>query len=147
MQISDFTIVSNCGPPPIEDLIRSAFIFMGPLVGIPLLLWLRGSTRDAQDVLGSALAPPAGIFRRLLDSTGWLLRVALALLLPARVTAWILASIFFNPEPTFPSVGVWSIEFSWPWIAAAVLVCSACFIRLLRTSASEHDVLRVGVQA
>ncbi|MCY1082918.1 hypothetical protein [Archangium lansingense] len=44
---------------------------------------------------------------------------------------------------------MWSLEHSWPWIAAAVLVCSACFILLLRTftSSSERDVLRIGARA
>jgi hypothetical protein len=143
-----FTIVSVCGPPPLEEQLLSTVLFFGPLVGISLLLWLRRSPRDAQDVLGSAHGAPASLFQRLLEFSAWLLRAVAVLLLPAGVTAVIHATMFFKPEDFPKLVRHRVLEPSWGWTAAAVLVCTACFISWLRMSTTtERDVLRVRARA
>ncbi|HSP80369.1 MAG TPA: hypothetical protein VLQ93_17690 [Myxococcaceae bacterium] len=141
-----FTISSSCGGPSIEAQFFGMMLFLGPVLGIPLLLWLRRSPRNAQDVLGSALVPPASAFRRLLDFSGWLSLAMLLLVPPMGATALIHASMFFREDP-LAFDRTWRLEPSWAWIAAAVLASSGYFIHWLRTSTSERDVLRVGTRA
>lgn len=140
-----FEIVSIGGPPPIWEQILWMALYLGPLVWC-LLRWLRRSPRDAQDVLGSALIPSVSTFSRLLDFSGWLLRATLLLLLPTGVTAVTLVSMFFKLAEPLQSLREWSVGPSSAWVAAAVLVCSGCFIQLLRPSPSERDVLRAGAR-
>ncbi|WPB77750.1 hypothetical protein KYC5002_01115 [Archangium violaceum] len=144
MQYQNFTII--CPAPVEHDL--SMMLVLGPLVGIPLLLWLKRGPRDAQDVLGSALVAPASRFQRLLGFPAWLLQAVLVLLWPAGVTAIINAAMFFQAEEFPQLVRHRVLEPTWGWTAAAMLVCSACFIHWLRTStSSERDVLRVRARA
>lgn len=115
-----FEIVTSFGPPPLEEQFFGMMLFLGPVLGIPLLLWLRRSPRNAEDVLGSALVAPASRFRRLLDFSGWLSLATLLLVPPMGATALIHASMFFKSEES-DFVRTWSLEPSWVWIAVAVL--------------------------
>ncbi|OJT19094.1 hypothetical protein BO221_36925 [Archangium sp. Cb G35] len=145
MQSQNFTMMC---PAPVEDGFLSLVPVVGPLVGIALLLWLKRGPRDAQDVLGSALVAPASRFQRLLGFPVWLLLAGFALLWPAGVTAMINAAMLFQAEEFPQLVRHRVLEPTWGWTAAAMLVCSACFIHWLRTSSSsERDVLRVRAEA
>ncbi|AKJ08428.1 hypothetical protein ATI61_1302 [Archangium gephyra] len=143
MNETTFTFVSVCGPLSLQDELLEAVLYLGPLVGIPLLLWLRRGPRDDQDVLGSARVAPASLSQRLLDFSGWLLLSGAVLLLPAGVTALIHFMMFFRIEDDLLPMRHRVLEPSWGWTAAAVLLCCARLFLWLRTPGSEQDVLRV----
>jgi amino acid transporter len=140
-----FSLV-ECGTPPLSEQFLGLVLFLGPVLGAPLLLWLRWRPRNALDVLGSAVVTPPSTFQRVLDFTGWLLLATPLLILAVLATAHIHASMFLRYEEPFFALRKWSVDPSWGQVAAAVLVCSGCFIHWLRTFTSERDVLRAGTR-
>lgn len=138
-----FTVLPACGPPPLGEQMLSTVFVLGPLVVIPLLVWLRWSPRNGRDVLGSAPVAPASRFQRLLGVSGWMLLAPLLLLLPASATALIHASMLFRLEGSLHSPREWVLDPSWGQIAGVVLASSWGLLYWLRTSNSEQDVLHV----
>ncbi len=151
-----FTL-AECTAPSLGEQLLSMMLFLAPLVGLPLLLWLRRSPRNSRDVLGPSSALPAGCFRHLLDSMDPVLPLSALLLTQVVVTAVIHSTLVLKPEDVLVNLW-WNHSFGpgwswdgdatpvWGWISAAGLVSGCGVIHWLRTNTSAPDVLRVGNQ-
>jgi hypothetical protein len=59
-------------PPPLHVMFLTLVLYLLVPVGLPLLLWLRRSPRNARDVLLAVGRRPAGLLRRGADFIAWL---------------------------------------------------------------------------
>lgn len=150
-----FTIADHGPPSVLEGLMF--LLFLGALVGPPLVWWLRKGPRDVHDVLGSDPLPRRRRLQGFRDLLTW---ACMAVVFMGPLLA-VLAAFFFNDaaqsemncivgdarvnellelsrtDNTLDAHPMW-----WPLAAMTVVGC-LLRVRWLRSAPSERDVLHL----
>lgn len=110
------------------------FVLFALPVGLPLLIWLRRTPRNARDVLLAVARTPAGIIRRCADFIVWLVPAAsiVGLQLLVMLTTFVMVTFDSHESPWW---------FASPALTAGILLIA--WMRLARSPRAARDVLHI----
>jgi len=130
--------------PTLLQMLLQLIVFLLIPVGMPLLLWLRRSPRNARDVLLAVARTPAGVIRRCVDFVGWLVSAVslVGLQLLGMLGAASLVGVLMMSGSIDADEGPgW---FASPVLAAGILLLA--WMRLAHGPCAARDVLRITVR-
>ena len=127
--------------PTLLEMLLGAMLFLAIPVGLPLLLWLRRSPRNARDVLLAMARRPAGLFRRGTDFIAWLMPAGALIGLQVIGMLSSLGMLRRNVETGMVDPGEDLVWLAVPSLAAALAL--AAWMLAARGPRAARDVLHV----